>query len=293
MLEISGQTLVIAGGGIASLTGGVILSAPTRRSSPAQQRSWLKRTLAPIVKTISESSTAEIAGLGVGVMLSSVTALYFTTSFLLAIGVAVAVFTLWIPTLAKRRARRLEQGALQAWPEVLSELQLRIGALGMPLPSALFLAGSSNAGGIEAAFLAAERGFAITGSFDSALTTLVELLPDYGTELVAELLSAAQEAPGSEISRLIEDMRIDRLAERERQGEYRAKLAGVNFARYFVVAVPIGMMAAGAGIAGVAPYRSGLGIIGIAFSGTILVGCWLWASRLASPSNLYTKRRHR
>ncbi len=293
MLEVSGQTLVIASGGIASLTGGALLSAPARRSSRAQPHSLVKRTLEPILKTISESSTAEIAALGIAVPLSSVTALYFTTSLALAIGVAIAVFSLWLPSLAKRRARRLEQGALQAWPEVLSEMQLRIGALGTPLPAALFLAGSSSAGGIEAAFLAAERGFAITGSFDSALATLVELLPDYGTELVAELLSAAQEAPGSEISRLIEDMRIDRLAERERQGEYRAKLAGVNFARYFVVAVPIGMMAAGAGIAGVAPYRSGLGIIAIAFSATILIGCWLWASHLASPSSLYTKRGSR
>ncbi len=294
MIEMPNDLIAATGGGIASLAGGALLAlreAPLKRNNSTTGR---PKTMLKNMTHLWSAAPAQIVLANLTLALLSMAAiLYLTASPPLAFAGGAVVFALSASGTSHRRASRLEKEALQAWPDLLAEMQLRIGALGAPLPSALFLAGRSISGQIEQAFLASERSFAITGSFDSALATLVQALPDHGTELVAELLGAAQDAPGNEIARLVEDMRVDRLAERDRQAEYQAKLAGVNFARYFVVAVPVGMMAAGAGIAGIAPYRSTLGVLGMAFSCIVLLGCWIWASRLASPSSLYRRRRTR
>lgn len=208
------------------------------------------------------------------------------------IGLLVFVFALYFSLVAaeQHRLSKLELMTLHHWPDVLSELGLRIGAMGSPLPSAFFAAGSITPEELARAFRQAERSFGITGSFDSALITLKKLLSDPGTMIVTELLSVVQDAPGTDVTRLIEELRTDRLAEKDRHEEYNARLAGVRFARYFVIIVPAGMMLAGGTIAGLSPYQTTIGKYGIAFAVFVLVGCWIWAARLADPAKLYSER---
>ena len=225
-----------------------------------------------------------VIGLGCGFVL-----LMITGSAPIAMLVTTSATGLSVRSFALNNRQNLEDAALTAWPDILGELQLRIGTLGSPLPNALFTAGKSADSHLNNAFVTAERSFAITGSFDIALSTLRSILQDQGTRLLTELLAVVKGAPGTDVARLVDELRQDRAAERDRESEYAAKLAGVKFARYFVIAVPVGMMMAGIGIAGFAPYRTPVGEFAIAGSVVLLIGCWSWASHLANPKKLKVK----
>ena len=257
---------------------------PKKQLSSTASTRW-KAVRTTIEKLPSNQLGLSIAfGLGCGFVF-----LLITASAPVATLATTSATGLSVRSFALKNRRNLENAALTAWPDILGELQLRIGTLGSPLPIALFTAGKSADSQLKNAFVTAERSFAITGSFDIALSTLRSVLQDQGTRLLTELLSVVKGAPGTDVARLVDELRQDRAAERDRESEYAAKLAGVKFARYFVIAVPVGMMMAGIGIAGFAPYRTPVGEFAIAGSVVLLIGCWTWASHLANPKKLRAK----
>lgn len=243
-----------------------------------------KKRLAELTNGLDQKLLTTSISLGVIIA----TILYILVHSLLfgLLGMAATIYGALI-TAAKRRTQHLESEALSSWPTILSELGLRIGAMGAPLPLAFFSAGRTAPRQIALAFEHAERTFGITGSFDGALKTLRNRMCDRGTAVVVELLSVVKDAPGTDVTRLVEELRLDRLAEKDRVEDYRAKLAGVKFARYFVLIVPIGMMLAGTTIAGLAPFRTSFGLYALVIAGLILVICWTWATKLAGTSDVH------
>jgi tight adherence protein B len=58
-------------------------------------------------------------------------------------------------------------------------------------------------------------------------------------------------------------------------------MAGVRFARRFVLVVPIGMALVGLSIGdGRAAYQTGSGQLGVAAGIGLLVACWVWSGRI-------------
>ena len=262
----------------------VKLKRPKNQLSGATSAKW------KVIRTTVEKLPSNQLGLAIAIGLGcGFVFLLITGSVPIAMLGTTAATGLSLRSFVFKNRRNLENAALTAWPDILGELQLRIGTLGSPLPVALFTAGKSADSQLKNAFVTAERSFAITGSFDIALSTLRSILQDQGTRLLTELLSVVKGAPGTDVARLLDELRQDRAAERDRESEYAAKLAGVKFARYFVIAVPIGMMMAGIAIAGVAPYRTPIGEFAVAGSVVLLIGCWTWASHLANPKKLKVK----
>lgn len=275
---ISSVILLVAGERLHQ--GASSLSALARRAG-----SLIRRCLGP---TGPAGRRARAIGAGTALCSAAATAA-FTASPLFAVAAALGAWLVTIRGAASFEARRLRASAMRAWPEILSETELRVASLGSPLALSLF-ASAKNADGVLApAFAQAERTFAITGSLQAALSELAGLLPDGGSHYVCELLSVVGSAPGGEVARLLGDLGTDMAAERERALEYSARLAGLRFARLFVFIVPAGMTLAGAGIAGISAYRSGAGRAGIAFSVVVLALCWAWASRLGRAPSSYAE----
>lgn len=186
--------------------------------------------------------------------------------------------------LATYRARRgvLREAAREAWPTLLEEIRLRAGAVGRSLPVATFEAGrTAPTAPMLAAFEAANREWMLTTDFVRATAVLKRRLADPTADTICETLLVAHELGGNDIearlSALIEDRRTDL---RHRQ-EARSRQAGVRFARWFVLIVPLGMAMVGLGIGdGRAAYRSPGGQVAVGASIALTFLCWIWASRI-------------
>ena len=259
-----------------------------RYSNASAKANALKVRLSKLISgQISELTQAQLVIFLGGSIFAGAILVVVTGSIILAGFSSIISFYLALYGARKKRRSKLENLTLTYWPSILSELGLRIGAMGSPLPNAFFSAGRTTPEQLSLAFEQAERSFGITGSFDAALETLKRNLPDQGTKIVTELLGVVKDAPGTDITRMVEDLRIDRLAEKERREEYQARLAGVRFARYFVIIVPVGMFLAGIAISGIAPFCTPLGEYGLSIAFALLLICWTWATKLANVSNLY------
>jgi len=94
-------------------------------------------------------------------------------------------------------------------------------------------------------------------------------------------LLIAHELGGSDLEHRLEALIEDRVLDTQGRKDARAKQAGVRFARRFVLLVPLGMALAGMSVGtGRDAYQTFEGQAFVVVGITMIVVCWMWASRL-------------
>lgn len=221
--------------------------------------------------------------------------LVVTTVFLVVTAVVWIVFGTFVPAvltgllgatspvaLYRRRRADLQEKARDSWPYLIEEIRLLAGALGRSLPVATLDAGrKAPTAPMRLAFEAANREWLLTTDFARATAVLKERLADPTADVVCETLLVAHEIGGSDIDRRLASLVEDRRTDLRYRQEARSRQAGVRFARWFVLIVPIGMALVGLGIGdGRASYQSGGGQVAIGAGIGLTAACWLWASKI-------------
>lgn len=203
-----------------------------------------------------------------------------------ALGVAAFVAAAPVGAYRMRRANRLAT-AHEAWPHLIEEIRVMVGAAGRSIPQALLDVGRRGPDELRPAFDAAHREWSLTHDFERCVATLTSQLADPTADAVCETLLVAHDVGGADLDRrlaeLAEDRRIDQLARKDA----RAKQSGVRFARRFVVGVPVGMAVAGMSLGdGRDAYRTGAGQVMVAVAIALTAACWAWsATMLRLPSS--------
>lgn len=196
--------------------------------------------------------------------------------------VAGAAFGSTFPVAAFRRRHdaRMETAA-EAWPRLLEEIRLRTGSLGRSVPQALFEAGRRAPAEWRAAFDGAEREWLLTTDFRLTIGRLRERLDDPTADVIAETLLMAHEIGSADLDGRLADLITDRDLELQGRKDAASRLAGVRFARRFVLLVPLGMALAGLTIgSGRSAYGTFGGQLCVLIGVVSVAACWWWSSRL-------------
>ena len=183
--------------------------------------------------------------------------------------------------LARLRHERLAAKAHEAWPSVIEEIRLLTGSLGRSIPQATFEAGARAPAGLRHAFDEAHREWLISTDFARSLGVLKAELHHHTVDIVAETLLTAHELGGADDGRRLRALAEDRLMDQQHRRDANARQAGVRFARWFVLVVPLGMALAGLSIGnGRDAYATTTGQLLVAFALFLIIGCWIWAGRI-------------
>lgn len=207
-------------------------------------------------------------------------------AYLLFGGVAPAIlsalFAATFPVAGFRRRRQARHdAALAEWPRLLEEIRLRAGSLGRSVPQALFEAGRGVSADWRPAFEAAEREWLLTVDFARTVDMLKGELADATADVVCETLLMAHEIGGTDLDSKLVELIEDRTQDLQSRKDAESRLAGVRFARRFVLLVPLGMAAAGLTIGtGRQAYASAGGQVAVVIGLTAVALCWWWAGRL-------------
>ena len=193
-----------------------------------------------------------------------------------------AVFAGTFPVAAYRHRREQRaEAAMAEWPRLLEEIRLRTGSLGRSVPQALFEAGRSAPAEWRPAFQAAEREWLLSVDFGRTVALLKERLADPTADVVCETLLMAHEVGGTDLDPKLADLIEDRVQDVQSRRDAASRLAGVRFARRFVLLVPLGMAGAGLTIGtGRHAYSTPGGQVAVAAGLVAVAVCWWWAGRL-------------
>jgi tight adherence protein B len=186
-----------------------------------------------------------------------------------------------LATYRQRRQRMVEQ-ARDAWPSMLEELRLEVGAMGRSVPAALFDVGRrSPIDTVRQAFEAAHREWLLSTDFPRVIRLLQDRLADPTADTVLETLLVASEIGGTDVDRRLARLAADRQVDLRHRHEAVSRQSGVRFARYFVLVVPFGMALVGLGIGdGRAAYSSASGQLTGAIAVALIGGCWWWSGHI-------------
>jgi len=180
---------------------------------------------------------------------------------------------------SRRQKRRAE--AREAWPRMIEEIRIQTGSLGRSIPQALFEVGRRGPEELRPAFAIAEREWRLSTDFARTVATLKDRLADASADATLETLLVAHEVGGSNLDGRLAALIEDRLQDLHGRKDARAKQAGVRFARWFVLVVPLGMTLAGLSIGtGRHAYQTVMGQLAVATGLACVAGCWIWAGRL-------------
>ena len=155
------------------------------------------------------------------------------------------------------------------------------GAAGRSIPQALFEVGRRAPVEWRPAFVAAEREWLLTTDFGGTLAFLKERLADPTADVVCETLLVGHEVGGSGLDSRLEELIEDRRVDVQGRKDAASRLAGVRFARRFVLLVPLGMTLAGLSIgSGRHAYQTVGGQLAVAVGLLAVAACWVWSGRL-------------
>ena len=158
---------------------------------------------------------------------------------------------------------------------------MQTGSLGRSIPQALFEVGRRGPDELRPAFAAAERHWRISTDFALTVAVLKGRLADPTADATLETLLVAHEVGGSNLDQRLAALVEDRVQDVQGRKDARAKQAGVRFARWFVLAVPLGMTLAGLSIGtGREAYQTAAGQLAVAAGLGCVAACWIWAGRL-------------
>lgn len=250
-------------------------STDRRREPAAAVRRWL------IQAGLDDTSPAEFLAVTgtIGALGAAVTYAVFASALPTVVAAGFAA-SLPVATYRGRRRRRVER-AQEAWPHLIEEVRILTGSVGRSIPQALFEAGRRAPDDLHRAFEAAHREWLITTDFARTTSVLKDRLADPTADAACETLLVAHEIGGADLDRRLEALVEDRVMDLHGRRDARAKQAGVRFARWFVLVVPLGMALAGMGVGdGRDAYREPLGQVLVAAGMLMIVGCWTWAGQI-------------
>lgn len=195
---------------------------------------------------------------------------------------ALALFAASFPVASYRRRRQARRDlAQEAWPRLIEEMRILTGSAGRSIPQALFEVGRRGPMELRGAFDAAHREWLISTDFARTLTVLKDRLADATADTVCETLLIAHELGGTELDQRLAALVDDRVQDLQGRKDARARQAGARFARWFVLAVPLGMALAGMSIGeGRAAYEEPEGQLLVVVAIALVVLCWVWAGRI-------------
>jgi len=183
--------------------------------------------------------------------------------------------------IARIRHERAIAHAHHAWPTLIEEIRLLTGTLGRSIPQATFEVGERAPDGLRPAFESAHREWRISTDFSRSMEVLKRELAHNTADVVAETLLTAHELGGGEVGNRLAALAQERLTDQQHRRDAAARQAGVRFARWFTLIVPIGMALTGLSIGdGKDAYSTTLGQIFVAAALLMIIGCWLWAGRI-------------
>ena len=189
-----------------------------------------------------------------------------------------------VAPIAAYRARRdrLRAAARDAWPHLLEEIRLLTSSLGRSLPVAVLEAGAKAPTlPMREAFAAAQREWLLSTDFARLCSVLKAQLADPTADATCETLLIAHEIGGADLQHRIGALIEDRTTDLQERFDAQSRQAGVRFARWFVLAVPIGMALCGLSIGnGRASYQSTGGQVAVVVAIALTAACWAWASRI-------------
>lgn len=249
--------------------------AATRRRTGRRTADWLAQAgLQEMRARELAAVTAALSGAGAGL------ALALFGSVLPALVAGGFASTLPLASYRARRQRRMAE-AREAWPRMIEEIRIQTGSLGRSIAQALFEVGRRGPEELRPAFAAAEREWRLSTDFARTVATLKDRLADASADATLETLLVAHEVGGSNLDGRLAALVEDRLQDLHGRKDARAKQAGVRFARWFVLAVPLGMTLAGLSIGtGRHAYQTVAGQLAVAAGLACVAGCWIWAGRL-------------
>lgn len=194
----------------------------------------------------------------------------------------IGIFAATTPIgVARVRHERLTASAHQSWPALIEEIRLLTGTLGRSIPQATFEVGARSHEALQPAFADAHREWLISTDFARALDVLKARLANHTADIVAETLLTAHELGGGEVGNRLSALAQDRMTDQQHRRDAVARQAGVKFARWFTIVVPIGMAMTGLTIGnGRAAYATDLGQLLVAAALLMVIGCWIWAGRI-------------
>jgi tight adherence protein B len=153
--------------------------------------------------------------------------------------------------------------------------------MGRSIPQALFDVGRRAPEEWRPAFRAAEREWQLTTDFGRTVELLKSRLADPAADAVLEMLGVAHEVGGSDLDAKLQALIEDRVLDLQGRKDAESRMAGVRFARRFVLLVPLGMTLAGLSIGtGRQAYATGGGQIAVAIGLAAVAVCWMWSGRL-------------
>ena len=171
--------------------------------------------------------------------------------------------------------------AAESWPRLLEELRLRTGSLGRSIPQALFEVGDRAPLEWAGAFTSAEREWLLTTDFARTSSLLKDGIADPTADAVCETLLVAHEVGSTDLDARLAALVEDRELDVQGRKDAASRLAGVRFARRFVLSVPLGMAVAGLTIgSGREAYETPAGQIAVVVGLMAVVACWIWSGRL-------------
>lgn len=280
----------VASGGACALAavGGWLIYTSVRRPSAAGRRepSPVRGPRSSIEEWIAGSGLAEVPLGEFVAAVGAVAVVGAVGAWLLFGGVAPAIvtaaFAATFPVAAYRRRSMLRAETARAeWPRLLEEIRLRAGSLGRSVPQALFEAGRRGPEPWRPAFEAAEREWLLTVDFVRTVALLKHALADPTADTVTETLLMAHDVGGADLDAKLADLIEDRIQDVQARKDAASRLAGVRFARRFVLLVPLGMAVAGLTIGtGRQAYASAGGQIAVVAGLAAVAACWRWSGRL-------------
>ena len=250
-----------------------IAGRPRTRRRPA--RDWL------VQAGLDDVRPVEFAAVSAALLVAGATfafALFGGVVAPLAVGGFAASFPV---SSARTRRRRRRAQAREAWPRMIEEIRVLTGAAGRSIPQALFEVGRRGPTEVRTAFDAANREWLLTTDFARTIDVLKDRLADATGDAACETLLVAHDVGGTDVDRRLAALVDDRIADLQGRKDADARMAGVRFARRFVLVVPIGMALVGLMIGdGRAAYETRGGQVGVAIGVLLLVACWVWSGRI-------------
>ena len=196
--------------------------------------------------------------------------------------VLLAAFAAVSPVgVARVRHERMVDAAHYAWPGIIEEIRLLTGTLGRSIPQATFEVGLRSHEGLRPAFESAHREWLISTDFARSLEVLKQQLGHNTADIVAETLLTAHELGGGEVGNRLAALATDRMTDQRHRRDAQARQAGVRFARWFTLIVPLGMATTGLSIGdGREAYGTPLGQALVVTALVLVLVFWLWAGRI-------------
>jgi tight adherence protein B len=272
-------------GVLIALTGGAgvyLLVFPPLRTHRGPQRSWRTRSRTWLNQVgLHDVGGAELvaatATLGAGAGLVGFAVFGgLVPAAAMAACAAAGPFAWYRNRRTRRRAAADEQ-----WPALIEEVRVRCGAAGQALPQAFLDAGLRAGEELRPTFERAQRTWALTTDFGVVCSEIKADLASASADATCEVLLVAHQLGGLDIDRRLAELAEDRRTDVILRREATAKLAGVRFARRFVLLVPAGMAAAGMSLGdGRAAFATPTGQLLAAVAIGLVVVCWIWSGRM-------------